>query len=297
MSLLTCSICSNEFKKTVKIDGAWKSIYRRKVCLDCVPYNCGRRTSTKRSVVWTTSDDEFKKMVEDSNTLKEILEKLGLDTRGGNYRTLNKRLKRDNIDTTKMKENLYKNRNVANPLKDEEIFCDAGVCRTSTIRRRIVKKKIFEYKCSECNICEWNGKELSLELDHIDGNPRNNCLKNLRFLCPNCHSQTVTWKCRKRKLKYNDDGTIEKFPNKTWAEKHPKNTKCKNCNNMISEKTKTGMCQDCYHLKRRKTERPSYEVLKKEIDGTNYCAVGRKYGVSDNAIRKWIKTYEKSIKI
>jgi very-short-patch-repair endonuclease len=48
------------------------------------------------------------------------------------------------------------------------------------------------------------------------------------------------------------------------------------------------------HLKERKVERPSYEQLKKEIEETSYCAVGRKYGVSDNAIRKWIKYYEKN---
>lgn len=54
-------------------------------------------------------------------------------------------------------------------------------------------------------------------------------------------------------------------------------TKCKSCSNIFS----------------RKVERPSYEQLLKEIEETNYSVVGRKYGVSDKAIKKWIKFYEK----
>jgi hypothetical protein len=52
----------------------------------------------------------------------------------------------------------------------------------------------FGYKCSCCNISEWNNKPLSLEIDHKDGNPYNNDISNLRYICPNCHSQTPTYK-------------------------------------------------------------------------------------------------------
>jgi len=50
------------------------------------------------------------------------------------------------------------------------------------------------YKCAVCNITEHNSKELVLECDHIDGNHKNNKPKNLRLICPNCHSQTTTYK-------------------------------------------------------------------------------------------------------
>lgn len=56
--------------------------------------------------------------------------------------------------------------------------------------------KRFGYKCSECGISEYNGKPLTLECDHIDGNHRNNSIQNLRLICPNCHSQTETFKNR-----------------------------------------------------------------------------------------------------
>ncbi len=53
-------------------------------------------------------------------------------------------------------------------------------------------------KCTGCGLGDWLGKPLVLEVDHIDGNPSNNAPENLRLLCPNCHSQTPTWKNRKR---------------------------------------------------------------------------------------------------
>jgi predicted nucleic acid-binding Zn ribbon protein len=50
------------------------------------------------------------------------------------------------------------------------------------------------FKCSECGISEWNNKPISLECDHIDGDITNNRLSNARLLCPNCHSQTPTFR-------------------------------------------------------------------------------------------------------
>lgn len=54
------------------------------------------------------------------------------------------------------------------------------------------------YSCEVCGISEWNGKKLSLEVDHIDGVHYNNIIENLRLVCPNCHSQTVTYKARNK---------------------------------------------------------------------------------------------------
>jgi len=69
---------------------------------------------------------------------------------------------------------------------------------TVKLKNRLIKENKIEYKCSLCSIKEWNSKELTLHLDHIDGNPKNHNLNNLRLLCPNCHSQTDTW-CGKNK--------------------------------------------------------------------------------------------------
>jgi hypothetical protein len=54
------------------------------------------------------------------------------------------------------------------------------------------------YKCSCCGITEWNNNPISLEVDHKDGDPYNDSPDNLRFICPNCHSQTPTYKAKNR---------------------------------------------------------------------------------------------------
>jgi len=71
--------------------------------------------------------------------------------------------------------------------------------QTNKLRIRILKEKILENVCSECGIREHNDKPIVLHLDHINGVSKDHKLKNLRLLCPNCHSQTDTW-CGKNKI-------------------------------------------------------------------------------------------------
>jgi Zn finger protein HypA/HybF involved in hydrogenase expression len=63
----------------------------------------------------------------------------------------------------------------------------------ASVRKQIIKDNLIEYKCNECGINDWNGKKLSLHLDHINGHNWDHRLENLQFLCPNCHSQTDTY--------------------------------------------------------------------------------------------------------
>lgn len=73
----------------------------------------------------------------------------------------------------------------------------AGSVRsTSEIRRRLLREGIREHRCEGCGWCEWRGRPIPLELDHIDGDRSNNQLENLRLLCPNCHAQTPTYRGR-----------------------------------------------------------------------------------------------------
>jgi 5-methylcytosine-specific restriction endonuclease McrA len=66
-------------------------------------------------------------------------------------------------------------------------------------RRKLVLLE-QDYKCNKCGLTDWQGNPISLELDHIDGNKKNNDRLNLECLCPNCHAQTPTWRGRNRKL-------------------------------------------------------------------------------------------------
>ena len=69
-----------------------------------------------------------------------------------------------------------------------------------TIQHRSLKIHLMENdnRCSCCGITEWNGKDIVLELEHKDGNSENNSLDNVELLCPNCHSQTPTYKNRNK---------------------------------------------------------------------------------------------------
>ena len=74
---------------------------------------------------------------------------------------------------------------------------------TYKLKNKLLKAGIFENKCSnqECKVFdEWLGKKINCELDHIDGDKTNHSLKNLRMLCPNCHSQTSTYRSKVRNL-------------------------------------------------------------------------------------------------
>ena len=71
--------------------------------------------------------------------------------------------------------------------------------QTYKLKNRILKEGLLENKCAICGIKEWNNKQLNLELDHIDGNRVNHELINLRLLCPNCHSQTDTYRSKNKK--------------------------------------------------------------------------------------------------
>jgi len=72
--------------------------------------------------------------------------------------------------------------------------------QTGKLSKRPVKEYLSRQKegCWECGITQWNGKEIVLELEHIDGNSTNNKEENLSLLCPNCHSQTQTYKNRNK---------------------------------------------------------------------------------------------------
>ncbi len=82
----------------------------------------------------------------------------------------------------------------------EEIFI-VGQRQKSFLLKRALLESEIEYKCVTCGINNWGSKKLNLEIDHIDGNSADNRIENLRFLCPNCHSQTSTFGFKGKNIK------------------------------------------------------------------------------------------------
>jgi len=70
--------------------------------------------------------------------------------------------------------------------------------QTYKLKNRLLNEGLIKNKCSICGIEIWNNKPIKLELDHIDGNRINHEYCNLRLLCPNCHSQTDTYRSKTR---------------------------------------------------------------------------------------------------
>lgn len=232
-------------------------------------------------------------LIEESTSMKEILVKLGMSYNGsGGYTNLKNKIIKLGLEIPNYK---YRNNNLITKRKtNEEVFVENSNYGRTHLKKRIIKQQLIEYSCSFCNNNGfWNNEKLSLHLDHINGINNDNRLSNLRFLCPNCHSQTPTYAGKTNKIiRYCKCGNVINGQGKY----------CDSCFSNFKEKyIKDGV--DITHTitpknvenftKQRKVERPPYEQLIKEIEETNYSAVGRKYGVSDNAIRKWVKFYEK----
>lgn len=81
-------------------------------------------------------------------------------------------------------------------LYSQQTLIDQGQASSRTCRSFLLKTK--GHKCETCGLSEWMGSKIPLEMDHMDGNHKNNSLSNLRLLCPNCHAQTDTWKSKNK---------------------------------------------------------------------------------------------------
>lgn len=242
--------------------------------------------------------EELEKIVEKSFSIAEVCRKLKIRPVGGNYKTLKKYFKMFEINTSHFTGQGWNfGDNYIHVGKvctlDEILVKNSTYTSSNNIKHKLFDSGIKENKCEECGLTEWNGKKITLHLDHINGDNLDHRIENLRILCPNCHSQTETYCKSKTKSssselrKHNYDNRKNKYNIKNKKDlKYNKNF-CK-CGKEIDKRS--NMCSTCDKVKQRKVkERPSVVQLLKELSNSNYTALGKKYGVSDNCIRKWIK--------
>jgi len=158
-----------------------------------------------------------------------------------------------------------------------EIMIKNSTYSRNHLKERLLKEGILENKCIICGLEPiWQNKKLVMVLDHINGVPDDHRKENLRLLCPNCNSQIDTFAGKRNKKKYNC--TI-------CGNKTTRNRKyCNDCFSVIDFEYKHAPRLSCRKVKNR----PPKEQLLQEIKKLGYCGTGRKYGVSDNAIRKWV---------
>lgn len=215
----------------------------------------------RRSLIYQISKKDFIELVNNSISYSDILRKIKLSSTGNSQKLLKRRILELELNIDHFnKYNIAAK--LACTLPIEKVLVENSTYTRSALKKRLIKTGLLNYKCSECgNIGTWNNKKLSLHLDHINGVNNDNRLENLRFLCPNCHSQTDTW-CAKHKKR----------------------------------KTKTIQINfDFRHGPRplrRKVERPTQESLIELTNKLPFTSIGKMYSVSDVTIRKWCKSYK-----
>lgn len=156
-----------------------------------------------RTVSQVLKDSEFIEAVKSSFSISQTLETMGLKAAGANYKGFHQRVKRLNLDTSHFTGQGHlrgKTHKWAPEISLEEAFVKGGSLSSFALRKKILKYDLKPYLCDICGINSWLEKVISLHIDHINGDSEDNRLENLRFLCPNCHSQTDTY-CGKSKGK------------------------------------------------------------------------------------------------
>ena len=156
--------------------------------------------------------DELKKAVEENVSMAGGLRSLGLRAVGGNYKTVNYYIKENNIDKSHFTGQGWNVGLKFKPFKrftDEEIFIvDSKYRSTHNLKKRYIETT-GKTKCEICGIDKWNYKILALEIHHINGVNTDNRLDNLQLLCPNCHSQTETFRGRIKLSALNESRDVE----------------------------------------------------------------------------------------
>jgi transposase len=145
------------------------------------------------------SKDKLLNAVKMAECKSDVLRAMDISTKSGNFQTLDKYCRIYSIDTSHLKYQ-YRGNKFESKKTNEEIFTINSNFSKGSLKKRIIQCGLIEYKCSKCNNDGfWVGKKLVLQLDHINGTTYDNRLCNLRFLCPNCHSQTKTFGAKNKK--------------------------------------------------------------------------------------------------
>ena len=135
------------------------------------------------------TDEDVIKAAKEVKSIAGILKKLDLKCAGGNYAHMKKTLQRLEVDCSHWTGQAWS--------KDQRLKDWQDYSKVDNLKPHLIKER--GHKCEECELEEWRGHPIPIEIDHIDGDRTNNSKDNLKLLCCNCHGLTPTWRNRKRK--------------------------------------------------------------------------------------------------
>lgn len=139
------------------------------------------------------TDNDLKLAVQKSSSFYDVLRELGLKLSGGSHGHYKRRVESLGLDTSHFLGAAWKTGRSdgrRRSASDVLILRTSGKRQKTYLLKRSLLESGIECKCSKCGLGEeWNGVPLTLDIDHINENWLDDRLENLRFLCPNCHSQ------------------------------------------------------------------------------------------------------------
>lgn len=252
------------------------------ISLDHLPSGAGRGRNRR-----PYTEEEARRAIAASRSWAETLRRLRYCQTGANGPTLKKRAAQWGISTAHFdpyaacREALQRK-----PKPLEEILVEGSTYSRGKLKRRLYDAGIKQRRCELCGQGEiWRGKPMGLILDHINGVRDDNRLENLRIVCPNCAATLDTHCGRKNRIPVDP-------------------VACLRCGSAFMPKSRRQRYCSRYCASRwdrrgrklpgaRKVERPPHRQLLQEVEEHGYLGVGRRYGVSDNAVRKWLREYER----
>lgn len=169
----------------------------------------GRSDKYRSGTIWTMPRDEFQSIVSSCGTIKQVIEKIGLEVCVYQYRAFHARTQADAIDTSTIDFNRCRYTAAAHAANtvglDEVLGEDKRPIVNKSLKKKLIKAGLLTNQCAKCGIGDtWQNEPITLQLDHINGLRTDNRLENLRVLCPNCHSQTPTWGAKRRAPRPNE---------------------------------------------------------------------------------------------
>ena len=142
---------------------------------------------------------DLQRAVESSFTVHQVLQKLNVKAAGGNYKIFHKAVRTFQLDTSHFTGSNLRGRKLpARRRPVSEYLVRNSDVLSSRLKRYLIQSGTLKAICSDCGLSTWRGLPIPLELDHRNGDHRDNELSNLRLLCPNCHAFTPTYRGRNR---------------------------------------------------------------------------------------------------
>ena len=145
------------------------------------------------------TDEDLRAAVPISFSVAQVLQAIGLRPAGGNYKTVQARIRKLDLDTSHFLGQGWvrgKSITLRAPQPLVELLVEGSSVRSSHLKKRLLREGLKLPVCEECMGTVWRGRAMPLELEHINGRNSDNRLENLALLCPNCHAQTSTYRGR-----------------------------------------------------------------------------------------------------